>query len=77
MPHVIVKLLSGRTERQKQEAAEAIAQSVVATLNCSMDAISVAFEEVAADDWQEAVFKPDILAKQHDLYKKPGYDPRI
>lgn len=31
--------------------------------------MSVAMEEVKAQDWVENVYKPDYL------YKKPGYDP--
>ena len=40
------------------------------------DAVSVAFEGVAPDDWTEHVFKPDILGKWSQLIKEPGYSPR-
>jgi 4-oxalocrotonate tautomerase len=39
------------------------------------DAISVAFKEVAPQDWAEAVYKPDIQLKWDTVYKKPGYNP--
>jgi hypothetical protein len=30
--------------------------------------------EISANDWAESVYKPDILNKPKQLYKKPGYD---
>lgn len=73
MPHVVVKLWPGKSDRQKTELAEAITRDVMDVLDYSQDAVSVAFEEVAADDWAERVYKPDIQAKWDQLYKKPGY----
>ena len=73
MPHVIVKLYPGRAEQQKRELAEEIARDVTAIIGCPESAVSVAFEEVAPADWPEKVYRPDILDKQHTLYKKPGY----
>ena len=75
MPHVIVKLVPGRTEQQKRRLAEAITRSVTAILDTGEDAVSVAMEEVAAADWTDAVYRPDILPRLDRLYKKPGYDP--
>jgi 4-oxalocrotonate tautomerase len=37
--------------------------------------VSVAFEEVAPEDWPEEVYRPDILEKADTLYKGPGYNP--
>ena len=31
-------------------------------------------EEIEARDWAEKVYKPDIVNKPDQLYKKPGYD---
>lgn len=73
MPHVVVKLWPGKSDRQKTELSEAITRDVMDVLDYSQDAVSVAFEEVAADDWAERVYKPDIQAKWDQLYKKPGY----
>jgi 4-oxalocrotonate tautomerase len=75
MPHVIIKMYSGRSEQQKTKLADAITQAVVTTLNHGEDAVSVAIEDIKPDDWVEKVFKPDILAKPKTIYKKPGYDP--
>jgi len=75
MPHVIVKLWTGKTETQKTQLAEEITEAVMRTLNYGEEAVSVAFEEVAPKDWIEKVYKPDILGKPNTIYKKPGYDP--
>ena len=73
MPHVIVKLWPGKTEAQKTRLAEEITQSVMTILGYGADPVSVAFEEVAPEDWTAKVYEPDIRAKQETLYKKPGY----
>lgn len=75
MPHVIVKLLPGRSEQQKVELARQIAKNVVRIANADDKSVSVAIEEVAAADWAEKVYKPDIAPHWDALYKKPGYNP--
>lgn len=73
IPHISVKLYLGRSEPQKARMAEAIARSVVETIQCSMDSISVAIEEVDASEWKEKVYLPEVVGKADKLYKKPGY----
>ena len=75
MPHVLVKLWTGKSEKQKARLAEEITKAVMATLNYGEELVSVAMEEIEPNDWTEKVYKPDILAKPETLYKKPGYDP--
>jgi 4-oxalocrotonate tautomerase len=75
MPHVIVKLLPGRSGQQKAKIAEEVTKAIMATANCAETSVSVGIEDVASDDWAEQVYKPDILGKSDTLYKKPGYDP--
>lgn len=75
MPHVIVKLQPGRSEEQKTQLAKEITKDVVAIAKCEEKAVSVAFEEIKPEDWAEKVYKPDILGKPENLYKKPGYNP--
>ena len=74
MPHVVVKMLPGRTEQQKIQLAGAIVKDVVAIARCGEEAVSVAIEEVKAEDWDEKVHKPEILPRLEKLYKKPGYE---
>ena len=75
MPHVIVKLYSGRTDQQKTRLAELVTKAIMEGASCGEAAVSVAIEDVAPDDWGDKVYKPDIAAKQDKLYKKPGYSP--
>ena len=75
MPHVIVKLLPGRSEQQKARLADEIVRDVVAIAKCEEKSVSVAFEEIKPEDWPEKVYKPDILDSPEKLYKKPGYNP--
>lgn len=74
MPHVIVKLWPGKTEDQKKRLSAAIVKDVTSILNYGDESVSVAFEEVASQDWKERVFDPDIKDKWQALYKKPGYE---
>jgi 4-oxalocrotonate tautomerase len=76
MPHVIVKLYSGKSERQKQALAQAVTEAVTSTLNYGEESVSVGIEDVEPKNWTEQVYKPDIIAKAETIYKKPGYDPR-
>ncbi len=75
MPHVIIKLQSGRSEQQKSKIAEEVTKAIMTGARCNADAVSVSIEDVEARDWIETVFKPDIIGKPGTLYKKPGYDP--
>jgi 4-oxalocrotonate tautomerase len=74
MPHVIVKLWPGQSEAQKSQLAERIVRDVMDVLGYGEESVSVAMEEVEARDWAEKVYKPDIMSKPDQLYKKPGYD---
>ena len=75
MPHVIVKMYPGRSEQQKAELTAAIVKDVVAIAHVGDDAVSVAIEEIAPDNWGDRVYKPDILNGAGTLYKRPGYNP--
>jgi 4-oxalocrotonate tautomerase len=72
MPHVLVKLYSGRSEQQKVRLAEALSEAVVSTLNLEEKSVSVAIEDVEPENWTREVYKPDILDNPK-IYKKPGY----
>ncbi len=75
MPHVLLKLASGRTDVQKTAITTALTQALIATAGCTEDDVSVAIEDVDPKQWVEAVYKPDILGKPDTLFKQPGYDP--
>ena len=75
MPHVIVKLWTGKSENQKTKLAEQITRAVMSTLSYGEESVSVAMEEIDPKDWTEKVYRPDILGRPDQIYKKPGYDP--
>ena len=74
MPHVIVKLWPGKSERQKKSLAEAITKDIRKILHYGEHSVSVAMEEVKPDEWVEKVYRPEIKNGLDKLYKKPGYD---
>ncbi len=76
MPHVIVKLWPGKPAKQKRRLSDAIVRDVTSILNYGDESVSVAFEEVASNEWIERVFNPDILGKWDTLTKDPGYGQR-
>lgn len=73
MPHVIVKLWPGKSEKQKRQLSDEIVKSVMGILGYGEDSVSVAMEEIEPDDWKQKVYQPDILDSPDLLYKKPGY----
>jgi 4-oxalocrotonate tautomerase len=75
MPHVVVKMYSGRTEQDKERLAAEITAAVKAALKSADESISVAIEDIEPNDWTEQVYKPDILGKPKTIYKQPGYRP--
>jgi 4-oxalocrotonate tautomerase len=75
MPHIVVKLCPGKSEQQKSRLALEITDSVMSVLNYGAESVSVGFEEVESQEWEEKVYRPDIKVKWDQLYKKPEYDP--
>lgn len=69
------KARATKTEDQKNRLAEEITKNVMNILNYGEESVSVAFEEVAPQDWTETVYRPDIQDKWNTIYKKPGYNP--
>lgn len=76
MPHVIVKMLEGRSEEQKARIAADVTKAIMAGADCAESSVSVGIEDVAKDRWAEDVYDPDIEGKWGTLYKKPGYGPK-
>jgi len=73
MPHVSIKLYPGRTREQKLQLTERIVAVMGETIGARPESISVAFEEVSAEDWDEQVVKHDIADKLDRVVKLPGY----
>ena len=75
MPHVIVKLWTGKSERQKARIADAVTKAVMASTGYGEESVSVSIEEFEPGEWTEKVYEPDILGGPGKLYKKSGYNP--
>jgi 4-oxalocrotonate tautomerase len=75
MPHVIVKMHSGKSPQQKSAIAEEITRAIMKAANYKEESVSVSIEDVEPKDWVEKVYKPEITDKPESLYKKPGYNP--
>ena len=75
MPHVIIKMYAGRSEKEKAKLADEMTRAVRSVLNYGDEAISVSIEDVEPKDWAEKVYRPDILDKPKTIYKQPGYNP--
>jgi 4-oxalocrotonate tautomerase len=75
MPHVIIKMFPGPSERAKQQLAAAITKDVMRHASVGEESVSVSIEEVGPSEWMEKVYRPDISAKRALLYKEPGYEP--
>ena len=75
MPHVIVKLWTGKSERQKARLAEEVTKAVMARLDYGVESVSVSLEEFEPGDWTEKVYKADIINGRGKLYREPGYGP--
>ena len=65
----------GRSEDQKKHLAREIVKKVTQIAVCKERSVSIAFEEVAPEDWAEAVYRPDIIGNEEKLVIKPGYNP--
>jgi 4-oxalocrotonate tautomerase len=75
MPHVIVKLYSGRSEQQKTRLAQQICNAVTSVLSLGEESVSVGIEDIPPAEWTNRVYKPDILGDPKKIYKQPGYSP--
>lgn len=73
MPHIVVKLWPGKSEAQKAQLSEALAEALMRVLHSSERSVSVDIQEVPSATWAEQVYRPDILARWDSLQKKPGY----
>ena len=73
MPHVSVKMYPGRSEKQKAELAEAIAQDVMDIIGAGRSSISVAIEDIPPQERKTRVYDPEIMEKLDKLYTKIGY----
>ncbi|CDZ25848.1 Hypothetical protein NGAL_HAMBI490_06820 [Neorhizobium galegae bv. officinalis] len=75
VPHVIVKMIEGRSEEQKQALTAEVTKAVMTALGSAESSVSVAIQDFPRDAWTDKVYVPDIQGQPELVYKKPGYDP--
>lgn len=73
MPHVEIKCYPGRSDSQKKECAEKIAEVLAETLGCKTSSVSVSINDVSPEEWKEKVWDAYIKPEMDSLQKKPGY----
>jgi 4-oxalocrotonate tautomerase len=73
MPHIVVKIRTGYPREQKERLAKALSTAMIAVLDCPKFDVSVGIEDVRPAEWEERVYRPDILAKRKTIYQQPGY----
>jgi len=71
MPHVVIKTISGPSQKQLQEAAEQIAAIVNKTMGKPEKYISVSVEEYPFGQW-EGVYN-EFIKDKNNVLVKPGY----
>jgi 4-oxalocrotonate tautomerase len=59
MPYIAVKAYPKDTETQRK-LAEKISEAVIEVLGCPEKAVTVSFESVKPEDWQEKIVKLEI-----------------
>ena len=76
MPHVHVKMYPGRTMEQKKELTDRIVKAMNETMGIESKWISVSYEEIVPEAWDDSVVKPDIAGKKEFLFKPPEYESK-
>jgi 4-oxalocrotonate tautomerase len=75
MPHVVIKMVEGRTDAQKREIARRITDLLCEVAVTVPGNVSVAFEDIKGCDWNEQVNLPCIYGKRETVLKWPDYLP--
>ncbi|MEV7879374.1 tautomerase family protein [Streptomyces microflavus] len=76
MPHVHIQHFTRTfTEAEKADLVEALTEAVTRVFGTGPDAVSIAVEPVDPSEWTEEVYRPQIEARPHLLWKRPGYTP--
>lgn len=73
MPHISIKMLEGRTDEQKKNAAEALKKALCEAIGCGEKHVSVSVSDFTAEEWQEQ-YRIEI-AENPDIVITPDYKP--
>ena len=71
MPHIVIKTISGPSQKQLQEAAEQISAIINKTMGKPEKYISVSVEEYGFDEWEDVY--DEFIKDKDNVLVKPGY----
>ncbi|AWK10724.1 hypothetical protein SSP531S_51780 [Streptomyces spongiicola] len=74
MPHVNIKHFPTPVgEEQSARLVAAITAALTENLGCTEDAVSIALEPVDPSEWNERVYRPEVVERRALLHKQPNY----
>lgn len=74
MPHINIKCYPIElSDDERSTLVATITESIAETFKCDKGVISIALEPVGKDEWQERVYRPEIIERTELLLKKPNY----
>jgi len=73
MPHIVVKLLEGKTKEQKRKLATELVKTSQSVIGYGEESFSVSIEDFTLEEWKTKIYPNEIMANKANLYKKPGY----
>ncbi|MFD7059970.1 amino acid adenylation domain-containing protein [Streptomyces sp. NPDC059906] len=76
MPHVNIKYFPvPLSDEQQGRLVSAVTEAVTTAFGCDEDLVSIAFEPIAKELWNERVYIPEIVNGRRMLGKVPNYVP--
>ena len=75
IPHVILKMVEGRTEEQKWVLADALTLATASSLGCGAHLVSLAIEDVKDAEWMAEVYGLDSRGRSATIYRMLVYGP--
>ena len=70
MPHVTIKMWTGRSDEIKTRLAEKVANTIAEDLGCKKSDVTVAVEDVNKEDWATKVVEPEINNNPNIYFKE-------
>ena len=75
MPHIVIKTISGPSQKQLQDTAEQIAAIVNKTMEKPEEFISVSVEEYSFGEWKDVY--DEYIKDKDNVLVKPDYDTKM
>ena len=72
MPYIAIKAWPNDDPEKKAKLVEALNKSLLDVWGCPPHAVTISFEEVAKEDWEEKVVKAEIEPKADKIWIRQG-----